>query len=216
MKKKIASVFLMVIVVTALQAQDAGEISIGGRIGLMFGLHGQSSVITDNFGSSDRRLVNLNLVFFGSYTIIEHLTLQGELNIMINQGMEWKYPDNKDRMTYTSLDIPVLIKYAFIVNPMLIGAEAGIHFSIPTGMLNHIKTVGSKRQTTGHDIKGINFGVNFGAFGEYPIGPGNIVGDLRFIFDFSQLQAKFNNLGGNIDILTRRGLNLSVGYSFAF
>ena len=214
MKKNLAFVFLIGIVVTALHAHEVGEIDFGSRIGLMFGLHGESSTFSKNYGLADRRLVNFNLVFFGSYTVIPHLTLQGEFNIMINQGMEWKYPGGKDKIVFTSIDIPVLAKYAFLEDPFIIGAEAGIHFSIPMGTLNYIQSTGSITKISEHDTKGINFGISLGAFGEYRLGPGRIVADMRFIFDFTRLQAKFNNLGGNIDILTRRGFNISVGYSF--
>ena len=46
------------------------------------------------------------------------------------------------------------------------------------------------------------------------MGPGRIVGDLRFLFDFSQIGVKTGS--GTYDLLARRGFVLSTGYAMSF
>jgi hypothetical protein len=122
---------------------------------------------------------------------------------MIGQGLEDNFGADA---TYNSLDIPVLVKYSFLNKPLIVGVEGGPQLSIPIGKY--------KDPRGNFDTDGPTFGAVAGVYAGYPLGPGRIIGDLRFLFDFNKLKAKEGGVTENI--LTRRGLIFAVGYEYSF
>jgi hypothetical protein len=64
------------------------------------------------------------------------------------------------------------------------------------------------------EADGITFGAVAGIYAGYPLGPGRLIGDVRFLFDFNPLKSKQG--GSSNDFLTRRGLVFALGYEFSF
>jgi hypothetical protein len=123
--------------------------------------------------------------------------------------MEWSFWGISEtvKVYYTSLDIPVLFKYSFLTRPVVFGAMAGPHLSIPLGK----GTIADSEEKDKFNIDTFaTFGLTLGAFGGYPVGPGRIVGDLRFLFDFNGLK------DSDFTYMKRRALALTVGYEISF
>ncbi|MDR1862560.1 MAG: PorT family protein [Treponema sp.] len=115
--------------------------------------------------------------------------------------------------SYSSLDIPVLLRYEFLQQPLMVGLVAGPVLSIPVGdvELSFPSELGG---STDVKTKGITFGATAGVFGGYPVGPGKIIADIRFLMDFTPLKIKEG--GETIEAIKRRSLNITLGYEFSF
>jgi hypothetical protein len=212
MKKFYLVVAVFWMCITALYAQNAGEFAIGARAGALIGFHEIASEFRGQVGVSEKSLMNLNIAAYGAYAVMDRTSIQPELNFMISQGMERTSRGEIIKCVYSSLDIPVLIKYAFLNDSARFGFQAGPHVSIPIGKLE-ISVPNDRPEEFPFD--GITFGLTAGLFGGFPVGAGRIVGDVRIIIDLSPGKVLVPNEGSK-DYFTRRGLVISVGYEYTF
>jgi len=220
MKKKLLVLLVLVTLGTGLYAQQAGQRTFGARLGLARGFWSglDSMSWSDSTGwweeweQSNR--FNFNVALYVAYTFTPTISLQAELNFMINQGFteEWAEGDwwgtwwsDSYNWSYTSLDIPVLLRYNFFHG--LLGFLVGPHISIPIA---------------GDDISELNttFGITVGGQGLFPIGPGRLVGDLRFVADFNRLidYSYHDPFSGDSFTMRirRQAVILTVGYEISF
>jgi len=204
---------------------------VGLRAGALFGFHSleDDSNFVDIGKPSVESKNNFNLAVFGAYYFTDRFSLQGELNFMIKQAIEASFSTSGGTKltqtgTYSVLDIPVLLKYAFIYQPITIGLLAGPYLSIPIGEFEYVYEYdwgGSLNDTDedSYETDGTAFGLTVGLFGGVPMGPGNIVVDIRFLFDLTPQKAKFIDWDGKTtseDIIKRRGVALTLGYELLF
>ena len=121
---------------------------------------------------------------------------------MINQGIDVESQgghthggswSDSHEFTYTSIDIPVLLRYNFFHG--FFGLLIGPHISIPL-MGDYVD-----------DIQ-VTFGITAGVQGFFPLGAGFLVGDVRFIADFNEI------VDGSD--WHRQALVISVGYEWSF
>jgi len=217
MKKLLAIVLTLLVGISAVSAQ---EFTLGVRLGAVFGFYSSSN---EWFGDYDEKpKFNFNFAFYGAYALTDRLSLQAELNFMINQGIKYSFSDewfddefNELSFTYSSFDIPILLKFAVAKEPVLIGFLAGPHLSFPLGKLMLSGDLeGSNVIYSQFNIEEITFGLTTGIFAGFPVGPGRITGDLRFLFDFKPVKG---NIYGDIEnMFTRRGLAFTAGYEISF
>ena len=202
-------------------AQQAGHVSIGGRIGPVFGVHNAVDLEGIDIGTGtvareSNVLFNFNFTLYVSYAIIDNVMIQAEANVMFNQGYELRMPfagfdSRRGRLTYTSIDIPILLRYNFLDFPLAFGVQAGPHISVPLG--RGILSGAGFRERFYIDTFA-TFGLTTGFFSGTPVGPGRIVGDLRFIVDFNALEAQM--WGTAMHIMRRRAFVISLGYEVTF
>ena len=244
MKKVLVLTMVLLMAVSGLHAQEAGTFTLGFRSGVAFGFHSAE----DSEGELRRGLglpaasidssmrMNFNLAAFAAYTIIDNLSLQLELNVMANQGFDMDASFlGMDLMevqtTYTSLDIPLLVRFSLLDG--MLGFIAGPHISIPLGRaVQWMEPASAIADYFGPPTGGAaeidnfaTFGVTAGAVGGFPVGPGHIIGDLRFVFDFNAMQVRVGNedrygnpLPGTrtFDAMARRALVFTLGYQISF
>ena len=205
-------------------APQAGQFTVGGRLGGAIGFTeshaGTERILRPLFSNPDARVsvepeLNFNFALYGNYAITNRISIQAELNFMISQGYELTAPRlgrglYSFDINYSSLDIPLLLRFAFLSSRPVFGIMAGPHISIPLGRLE-IYSDHEERYIGKLDIDS-NFTLGFtaGLFGGFQAGPGRIVGDLRFIFDFDSLQAE------GVEFIRRRAAALSIGYEISF
>ena len=235
MIRKTVFVLLLVVMLgtTSIFGQQAGRFSIGGRAGLGLGFHGSGQMegifrgelidagLPATINIEKKMLPNVNLAIFGAYTFHNRFAIQTELNFNINQGykLEAYYQGQtiEAKAYYSSLDIPILLKVNIIDRPLVFGALAGPHFSFPLGdAAVDISVPGSPVEKWKEDIDNITIGLTAGIFAGYPLGPGRIIGDLRFAFDFNKLKVIERETRMKFDGMHRRGLVFSVGYEYSF
>ena len=235
--KKLFIVLAVFLSVSSLYAQQAGQFSLGGRIGGAVGF-GESR----NFGNAirDRPFANwevdsdwevsspepsLNFTFalYGNLAITSRVSVQGEFNFMINHGYDLRFTPPASAgsqstrsvdVEYHSLDIPILLKVALVNNPVIFGIKAGPHVSIPLGRGEVYDNI-SERYLEEFDVATpAVFGVTGGLFLGIPAGPGRIIGDMRLVFDLNSLEANWP--GGNREFISRRAFVFSAGYEISF
>jgi hypothetical protein len=231
MKKLPVTVIILFMAASAVGAQ---QFAVGGRLGALFGLHGFTGgnflffglegVPADYSIDTEKSKTNINFAVYGLYAFSDRFALQAELNFMLNQGMKLSgfYEESEDdgfsynyilTGTYSSLDIPVLINFTVIGRPFLLGLIAGSHFSIPIGKFETSYSRKDHSDAGSFDIDGITLGATGGIFAGFPAGPGNIVADIRFVFDFNELK----KIGGMAaEFGRRRGIAATLGYEFVF
>jgi hypothetical protein len=117
------------------------------------------------------------------------------------------------KIDYTTMDIPLLVRWNFIQSPFIAGVLVGPYISLPIGKVNlSIDDRGSALDTVG-----ISYGIAAGFAIAKKIGPGYITGDVRFFHDFASImiQEDFGEGMQDAKIAIRRSINLTVGYEFS-
>jgi hypothetical protein len=188
--------------------------AVGARLGAGFEIN---TGHTDMVGDDDPRpkeksTVAFNAALFFAYRFNDRFGIQPELNVMVNNGIKATYTDGMEvTAAYTSLDIPILLYYNIIVNPVVVRIFAGPYLAIPVGKINI--EVDGYSGGAGIENKGVMFGI-LGGFGVgFKVGPGNIIGDFRYINDFSENKILYN--GKDMKGFLRRSINVTVGYELS-
>jgi hypothetical protein len=116
-------------------------------------------------------------------------------------------------LSYSSLQIPITIRFNYRPAFFMIDAYAGIYFGIPTGQMRM-----SDNSTRNYSAKfKLPLGLALGGGGGVKIGPGLIYLDLRYMADLGPVTAAHNGLESSVDteIGTRQKLTISLGYEIS-
>ncbi|GHT75743.1 hypothetical protein FACS1894124_7490 [Spirochaetia bacterium] len=153
-----------------------------------------------------------NAVLFLAVRFNDRFGIQPEINIMANNGIKATYLDGSEvSAAYTSLDIPIILYYNIILEPILVRISVGPYIAIPVGKIN--VEVGGLSGAAGIENSGVMWGI-VGGFGVgFKVGPGNITGDFRYINDFNENPILYK--GQEMKGFLRRSINLTVGYELA-
>jgi hypothetical protein len=229
MKKILIVTLVLLMAVTSLHAQQAGQFSLGGRLGLGVGLndplnfesYARQAFYPDLASISHTPCMQFNIALYGNYAFSNMLSIQTELNFMLYQGYDLSLScfdsarSREAEVSYNSLDIPLLIKVNFLNDPSRFGILAGPHVSIPLGRAEFYREIGFFEREDKFRIDTFaTYGLTAGIFGGHQVGPGRIVGDLRFIFDFSAVETI--EAGTAYKFMERRALTISLGYEMSF
>jgi len=205
-------------------APQAGQFTLGGRLGGALGFTESfadaEALLRPHFSNQSARAsadpeANFTFALYGNYAITGRISIQTELNFMIGQGYELRAPrqgrgsDSFD-INYNSLDIPLLLRFNFLRSRPMLGVMAGPQISIPLGRLEIYDNSAEAYIEESNIDSSFIFGLTAGLFGGFPAGPGRVVGDLRFIFDFDSVQAE------GVEFIRRRAAAFSVGYEISF
>jgi hypothetical protein len=127
--------------------------------------------------------------------------------------MEISGHGNTVGISYTTMDIPVLARWNFIQRPLVAGIILGPYISLPVGRLNLV--VDDKGSAL--NMSGVTFGIMGGFTMAYKAGPGYIVGDIRYMNDFSSLKVHedFGDGMQDANIEIRRSVNFTLGYELS-
>jgi hypothetical protein len=203
-KKFLVVLVLLAVVAFSVSAQTG--FFVGGKLGLGPGFHS----LADLNSSDDPSFIwAFTAGAVAGYTFVPKVSVVSGVDFYFGQGVE--FSQGKDRVIYTSADLPVLVRYEFLQNlknHFNFGIEAGPYLSIPL----YVYASGWKTV----DTEGVNFGITGGVFGSCNLGSGRIIGGLRFLFDFSPLKIVIPVTNSVEDVLTRRELIFSFGYEFTF
>ena len=227
MKKLIAFAVMTVAAVSLATA----EIAVGVRG--IFGI-GLGTTTSDGFdfvlataGYADNRFDFGNSLDFGGTAFVkipvsDSLVIQPEFGFthnMIGRKCSIYGQDVRIKVSYNAIDIPVLVGWDFkVADGLTVTPLVGPKFSIPVGD----GTVKIDVASLGFEIKDdfeidniMLFSIVVGAEVAYRLGPGALVGDLRYNIGISDLNEDVG-FGGSWSIATPRALQLSVGYQISF
>jgi hypothetical protein len=217
MKRFVLILTILLAVSSAVNAQTG--FTNGIRLGPGFAFNEAEKDLKYNNATEESNIVFV-MAFYGAYAVFPKFSVQAELDVMINNGMTISVsgPAGKITSSFASIDIPVLAKYnLFESSTFIFGVLGGPYISFGMGKFEG-ETSGSLKKPGAsgkyaNDIEGVRFGVTAGAAAGFKVGPGNIVVDARFLTDFSPVKIKDVR---TFEMLTRRGINLTVGYETRF
>ena len=201
MKKLIAFAVAAVAAVSVATAQIDLTVGARGIFGIGAGMFlGDPDVDTD-IGKS----LDFGGAAFAKVPVYKELVIQPELGFTYNM-VGCKYDGGgKYSGSYMAIDIPVLVGYDLKVsNELTVTPLFGPKFSIPVGKFS---------QDKGPDVdidSVVLFSIVAGVSASYKVGPGAVVGDIRYVNGVSSLA-----LGSGKSayaLLTPRNLQFSVGY----
>jgi hypothetical protein len=187
---------------------------IGARLGAGFEFNtADEDMVGSGYSPKEKSNVAFVAALYGALKFNDIWSIQPELNIMSNNGLEVSGQGYTVKIDYTTLDIPLLIHFNFIQTPVIAGIVVGPYVSLPIGKVNlSVGDNGSALDTTG-----FAYGITGGFVVGKKIGIGHIVGDLRFLHDFNSLmvQEDFGDGLQDANIGIRRSINLTAGYEFS-
>jgi hypothetical protein len=216
---------LLVIAATVTLSVDAQGLLLGGRLGAGFGMHKNGEAmdnIVDSFETmgvsvDEKSGISFAITGYGAYYITGNFGIQAELNFMFNQSKEWagSYSGVSGELkgTYSSLDIPILLKFDLMNDPVILGLLAGPYLSFALGDVE-LEGSGYMGGDESYKAEGILAGLTFGLYGGLALGPGRLIGDARFLMDFSPLTVE--DSGNTAEVIQRYGINVTVGYELTF
>jgi hypothetical protein len=201
------------------QAYNSGGIGnthflFGARLGAGFEINtADEDMVGSGYSPKEKSNIAFNATLFGALKFNESWAIQPEMILMLNNGMEISGHGSTVTIEYPTLDIPLLARWNFILEPVLVGVVLGPYVSLPIGKLN--LSVGDKGSAL--DTTGYTFGATGGFVIGIKMGPGYITGDLRFLHDFSSLKVRedFGDGMQDANISIRRSINLTIGYEFS-
>ena len=208
---------------TASDAIGKTTFYIGGMLGPGIGLHSIDDDVYEGQTDNPKEESGVGFAFslYVGYQILEHLAIQSGLDFLFNNNVKLSGGDWSQSISLHTLDIPLLARYTIIFSPIVLDVIGGFHLSFPVGKINidysdDYSNKGAFSVTPKNATFGMNFGVNVG----YKLGPGNIIGGISFVFDFNPLRAEIYTGATNwlekkeMDVVTRRSLNIMVGYGY--
>ncbi|MDR1232621.1 MAG: outer membrane beta-barrel protein [Spirochaetaceae bacterium] len=162
-----------------------------------------------------------NITLYGAFRFNDVWSLQAEMDIMLNNGMEVSGQGDDMGIEYATIDIPLLVRWNFIQSPVMAGLLVGPYISLPVGKLN--QSWPDDDQGTAEDdrgsaltMNGYTLGIAFGFALGCKLGPGNLAADVRYINDFRSLYVNEPSEGiYDQNICIRRSINITVGYEFS-
>ncbi|MDE5898168.1 MAG: PorT family protein [Treponemataceae bacterium] len=217
MKKMFGAVLAAVVAMQAVSA--AGRFAVGAKGLFQLNVGTVLSDFADGVYYSEKVLPGGGGGIFARANVFKGLGIQLEALFTGNNGVKGKYESSGgnavETVSYVALDIPLLAVYDFNVGPVVLTPFLGPNFSIPLGDAKSKskasgKSVDSDMPIAIRCIPGIAFGLAAG----FPVGPGAVVAEMRYLHDFTPLSIGEN--GVHVDIATRGALSISAGWQFMF
>ncbi|MDR2517446.1 MAG: hypothetical protein LBC88_08720 [Spirochaetaceae bacterium] len=190
----------------------------GGELGLGIGFNGlgkdfktmKNSAAAMGISLDEKSLLAFGLAGETGYGITDRFAILSGLSLSFGQGIELSAAGVSIKATTNFADIPVLVRYLFLNSPLLLGVQGGIHLGIPFGI--EVESSIPFFSSSKPDADGVVFGMSAGLIAGYPLGPGRIIGDLRFLMDFNPVKGKLS--GQSMEGFTRRNFLIMVGYEY--
>lgn len=234
MKKIIAIAAIAIAAVSMATAKGKGFSPVVGVHGYVDEAWGT----TINGASDDtKRPIATNMGFGGG--VFANLTLNGsfgvqpEVNFYMNNVGTQSFSSSSllnssittdYKMTYMSLDIPVLLTYRVNKFNLCVGPYISIPVGNPTTSTKTVTKVGDNVNTGNSNgswtvDNGVLFGLTAGLEYEQRIGTGRLIYGARYLLDFTPVKTYTGtDSDGNkqyAEDFTRRALELTVGYKIA-
>ena len=186
----------------------------GLRLGAGFEINTADEDMTgEGYSPKEKSNTAFNVTLCGAFRFNPAWSIQPEINLMLNNGMEISGQGTTITIAYPTLDIPLLVRWNFIRAPLVAGIVLGPYISIPIGKLN----LSFDDQGAALDTGGYTFGIAGGFALGLKAGPGHISADVRYINDFNALYVR-EDFGYGVEdanICVRRSVNLTIGYEFS-
>jgi TolB-like protein len=188
------------------------KIGVAVRLGYNFGFNkAHVDMVGEGFTGKEESMNAVAPALSFSYRVLETLRLQVELDFMIGNGITVSGMGETVSVTYSTLDIPLIVSWNAIQSPLTLDIFGGAYVSLPISQVTVTQSNGAASVKLNGKVLGVLGGINVG----YPVGPGYAVVDIRYINDFGTLTV--TQTSGGVDseagLCYRKGLVISLGYS---
>jgi hypothetical protein len=180
---------------------------LGARVGLAQGIYGSAGGLFPSSTSLTGGL-SFDAGLYGAVSVLDIFEIQAEALVSGN-SFDIARDSNFKAVAYTSLEIPLLAKLVWRPSIFMVQGYGGIAVSVPLGRL----TIKQSNNTITADY-GVMPGFVLGGGGGIKLGPGVLLGDIRYSGDFSALTA--NVRGNSYEISRRSRVSFSLGYEIGF
>jgi hypothetical protein len=189
------------------------HVAVGAKLGAGFEINrAHSDMIGTGVTPKEESSIAFSASLFGIFRFNDQFGVQPEIHIMVNNGITATYADGGQvSATYTSLDIPLLFHYNFILSPVLVRVFVGPYLAIPVGKMN--MEVSGFSGGTSAETKGVTGGIAGGFVVGYRAGPGHIIADIRYMNDFSEVGVNYKGI--DMKGFLRRSVNITLGYELS-
>ena len=190
------------------------KISLGVRVGASKGLNkAHVDMIGEGITAKEESLIALAPAVSIGYRINESLTAQVEAIFSRGVGMTVSGLGSTIKVSFSSMEIPLLIKLSIIQNPIELALFAGGYISFPISQVNVENPFGAASLNASGHVFGYLAGFEVGV----PMGPGRLFADARYMKDLDSLYIEDDFGEGTIKqgVMDRSTVNVSVGYAFA-
>ncbi|MDR1257579.1 MAG: hypothetical protein LBJ86_07525, partial [Spirochaetaceae bacterium] len=110
---------------------------IGGRVGAGFEINtADEDMVGSGYSPKEKSNTAFNAALYGAFRFNDVWSVQAELNLMLNNGMEISGQGPVVSIDYHTIDIPLLVRWNFIQVPVAVGLVIGPYISLPAGRLN--------------------------------------------------------------------------------
>ncbi len=207
------------------------KIVVGAKIGSLFSF---SKPHEDMIGTGVNPTVKNSMVpsfnGFVGYKITETVKVQLEVNVLLNNEMKISGMSDTDiNIKYSTIEIPLVLSFAVVQNPIKVEVYAGPYVSLPLTDLN-LELVKYNGASGSVKLSSFTFGALGGLLIGKKLGPGEFFIDGRFMNDFDSLKIggifEYTETNGEVKtkkqvdltgkkVCIRRGVEISVGYVFS-
>jgi hypothetical protein len=219
MKKTLICLVVVFLTARVLSAQDAGTFGFGVKGGLNIGFSEESGTMKqimadEGYGYDVKTKMGGLMGVHFSYTFLKNLSIQPEINFMINQGLKYTIKSGGSgemKVDYSSTDFVAALKYSFLnVSRVRFGVVAGPLLAVPMGCFMEAEGPGGNSRVE-IETSGVTFGITGGIFASYAANIINIFMDVRYLRDFN-----FARDGVEDEMLRRQGIVISLGVNYEF
>ncbi|MCK0147188.1 PorT family protein [Arenibacter sp. F26102] len=175
------------------------SVSAQTAIGLKYGV--QNTDLYDLSDASSVTASNFGLILNFGYSHL--VSFQMEVNYSPKGSVYDNFLDEETEEVYDYLEVPVLLKLSFGANSLKYYGIVGAFAAVPLNISTVTGNVEEKRE----GIDEVDLGIQFGAGLTYDLGPGRILGEVRYSAGIDGLPDQYTET---------KALLFSVGYLFTF
>jgi hypothetical protein len=221
MKKTYICLVVVFLTVRVLNAQDAGTFGFGLKAGLNIGFSAESDTMKQIIATTsgidydlETKMGGLMGVHF-SYAFLKNLSIQPEINFMINQGLQYtiKSGGRSGEMSidYSSVDFVAALKYSLLnLSKVSFGVAGGPLLAVPLGCFMEAEGFGRNSRVE-VETSGPTFGITGGVFASYAANVVNVFMEVRYLRDFN-----FAKDGVEDEMFRRQGIIIALGINYEF
>lgn len=190
------------------------KISLGVRFGAGLGFNkAHVDMIGEGITAKEESKIALVPAVSIGYRLTEAITAQLEAVFSLNGGLTVSGLGSSITVSFSSMEIPAIIKLSVITNPIELAIFAGAYASFPISQV----TVENPFGAASVNPTGYVFGALAGFEVGVPAGPGRIFVDARYMKDLDSLYIEddFGNGVVTQGVMDRATAHVSVGYAFA-
>jgi hypothetical protein len=172
------------------------------------------------FTGGDTYSLSLDLGLQASVQLFSRLSLQAEVNVVLDRGSLWFYALNSNgidvdshtrQFTGASLQFPFMAKLNFYPGKFRVSPFLGIEVLVPLGTMRVNDLFAGERSYAYAYAPPLGLLGGLGA--AFPAGPGMIFADLRFAAELGKPELRE---GGGVETFRRSRVVISAGYEFGF